>query len=76
MFSGWTAIPATLGIIINAVENQSDFIGGPLIAGLIGLSWTVTSFLVFPVLVIERKGPLNRSRSRPGMLKKMVGMSR
>jgi len=69
---GWTAIAATVGIIINTIENQSDFIG-KLIAGLIGLSWTVTSFLVLPVLVIERKGPIESLKESAGMLKKSWG---
>ena len=69
---GWTAIAATVGIIINSIENQSDFIG-KLVAGLIGLSWTVTSFLVLPVLVIERKGPIESLKESAGMLKKSWG---
>ena len=69
---GWTAIAATIGIIINSIENQSDFVG-KLVAGLIGLSWTVTSFLVLPVLVIEQKGPLESLKESAGMLKKSWG---
>ena len=69
---GWTAIAATIGIIVNSIENQSDFVG-KLVAGLIGLSWTVTSFLVIPVLVIERKGPIESLKESAGMLKKSWG---
>ncbi len=69
---GWTAIAATIGFIINSIENQSDFIG-KLVAGLIGLSWTVTSFLVIPVLVIEQKGPVESLKESAGMLKKSWG---
>ena len=69
---GWTAIAATVGIIINSIENQSDFIG-KIVAGLIGLSWTVTSFLVLPVLVIERKGPVESLKESAAMLKKSWG---
>lgn len=69
---GWTAIAATVGIIINSIENQSDFIG-KIVAGIIGLSWTVTSFLVLPVLVIEKKGPIESLKESAGMLKKSWG---
>ncbi len=69
---GWTAIAATVGIILNSIENQSDIIG-KIVAGLIGLSWTVTSFLVLPVLVIERKGPIESLKESAGMLKKSWG---
>ncbi|MFO7798229.1 DUF6159 family protein [Rhodohalobacter sp.] len=69
---GWTAIAATVGIILNSIENQSDIIG-KIVAGLIGLSWTVTSFLVLPVLVIERKGPIQSLKESAGMLKKSWG---
>jgi hypothetical protein len=40
---------------------------------LIGLSWTVTSFLVLPVLVIERKGPVESLKESAAMLKKSWG---
>ncbi|WP_069132173.1 DUF6159 family protein [Rhodohalobacter halophilus] len=69
---GWTAIAATVGLIINTIENQSDWVG-KIVAGLIGLSWTVTSFMVIPVLIVEQKGPIEALKESAGMLKKSWG---
>lgn len=69
---GWTAIAATVGIIINTIENQSD-LAGRIVAGIIGLSWTVISFLVLPVMIIEQKGPIESLKESTAMLKRSWG---
>jgi len=66
---GWTIIAATIGLVLNTIENQSDAIGKILIA-LLGLSWTVISFLVLPILIIENKGPIDALKESAAMLKK------
>jgi hypothetical protein len=67
---GWTAIAATIGLILNSIENQSDKIGKIVIA-MLGLSWTVISFLVLPILIIEGKGPIESLKESAAMLKKV-----
>ncbi|PWN05803.1 DUF6159 family protein [Rhodohalobacter mucosus] len=54
---GWTVIASTVGLILNTIENQSDKIGRIVIA-FFGLSWTIISFLVLPILIVEGKGPI------------------
>lgn len=70
--AGWTLIAATVGLIINSIENQSDRFGF-IMTGLLGLSWTVTSFLVLPVLVIENKGPITSLKESASMLRESWG---
>ena len=70
--AGWTLIAATIGLIINSLENQSDKFGS-LFTGLLGLSWTVVSFLVLPILVIENKGPIFSLKESARMLKHSWG---
>lgn len=70
--AGWTLIAATVGLIINSLENQSDKFGS-IITGILGLSWTVISFLVLPILVIENRGPITSLKISAKMLKDSWG---
>lgn len=69
---GWTFIAATVGLIINSMENSSDTVG-KIFSAVLGLSWTVISFLVLPILIIENKGPINSLKLSTKMLKNSWG---
>lgn len=67
---GWTTIAATFGLILNTIENQSDKIG-KIILALLGFSWTILSFLVLPILIIEGKGPVAALKESASMIKEI-----
>ena len=69
---GWTFIASSVGLILNSLENQSDAIG-KIVIGFLGLSWTVISFLVLPILIIEGKGPVESLKISAKMLKNSWG---
>lgn len=69
---GWTFIAATVGLIINSLENSSDMFG-KIISAILGLSWTVISFLVLPILIVEGKGPITSLKLSTKMLKDSWG---
>lgn len=46
----YAAIAATVGMILRALEERAGFLGR-IVIGLIGLSWTLTTYLTVPVLV-------------------------
>jgi hypothetical protein len=46
----YAAISATVGMLLRALEERAGFIGR-IVIGLIGLSWTLVTFLTLPVLV-------------------------
>lgn len=69
---GWTFIAATVGLIINSLENSSDMFG-KIISAILGLSWTVISFLVLPILIVEGKGPITSLKLSTKMLKNSWG---
>ncbi|HQZ62084.1 MAG TPA: DUF6159 family protein, partial [Dokdonella sp.] len=55
---GYAVIAATVGVILRALQERAGFIGR-FVIGLIGLAWTVASFLVVPVLVSQDIGPID-----------------
>ncbi len=72
VIAGWALISATVGLILRVIEDRSDK-GGQFIAGLLGMAWTVVSFLVVPILVLENKGPVAALQDSTALLKKTWG---
>lgn len=72
VIAGWALVSATVGLILRIIEDRSDKIG-QIVAGLLGMAWTVVSFLVVPILVVENKGPIAALRDSTGLLKKTWG---
>lgn len=66
---GWTFISATVGFILRIIEERSEFIG-KLVASLIGSAWTIASFLVIPIMVVEKEGPVTALTDSASFLKK------
>ncbi len=52
----WAAVAATVGILLRAIENRSRWLGR-LVAGLIGVGWTLATFFIVPLLAAEDIGP-------------------
>ena len=69
---GWALVSATVGLILRIIEDRSKTVG-KIVAGLLGLAWTVVSFLVVPILVIEKKGPISALKESTLLLKKTWG---
>ena len=69
---GWALVSATVGMVLRMIEERSERIGR-FVAGLLGMAWTMISFLVVPVLVAQRKGPIDALKESTTLLKKTWG---
>ena len=69
---GWALVSATIGVVLKTIERRSGFIGN-MVARVLGLAWTVATFLVVPVLVAERKGPLDAIQASVQLLRRTWG---
>jgi hypothetical protein len=69
---GWALVSATVGLILRILEDRSDKVGR-FVAGLFGMAWTVVSFLVVPILVVENKNPITALKDSTVLLKKTWG---
>jgi Family of unknown function (DUF6159) len=72
VIAGWALVSATVGLILRIIEDRSEKIG-QIVAGLLGMAWTVVSFLVVPILVVENKGPIAALQDSTTLLKKTWG---
>jgi hypothetical protein len=69
---GYAAIAATVGLILRVIEERAGFIGR-WITGLIGLAFTVATFLTVPILVSRNVGPVEAVKESAALLKKTWG---
>ena len=69
---GYAAIAATVGLILKALEERAGAIG-KIIVGLVGVAWTLATFLVVPVLVARDVGPLEAVKESVDLLKRTWG---
>jgi hypothetical protein len=72
VIAGWAVVSATVGLVLRVIEDRSDKIG-QIVAGLLGMAWTVVSFLVVPVLIIENKNPFAALQESTALSKKTWG---
>jgi len=69
---GYTAIAATVGMILRAISERSNTLGRIAIS-LVGMAWNMATFLAVPVLVVENVGPLEAVKRSAVLLKKTWG---
>jgi hypothetical protein len=72
VIAGYAAIAATVGVILRAIQERVGFIGR-IIVGLLGVGWTIATYLVVPVLVANDVGPIDAVKQSAGLLKKTWG---
>lgn len=69
---GYAAIAATVGVILRSLQERAGFLGR-IVVGLLGMGWSLATFLVVPVLVSEDLGPVDSVKRSMGLLKKTWG---
>lgn len=68
---GYAAISATVGMILRWLQERGTL--GRIASSLFGLAWTLASFLVVPILVVENVGPIEAVKRSTALLKKTWG---
>lgn len=69
---GWTIITSTVGMILRAIREESGTIGR-IFAGLLDMAWQVVTFLVVPVIVLEKSGPIDAVKRSTSLLRSTWG---
>jgi hypothetical protein len=54
---GWAAVNTAISAVMGVLENQGG-VGGQIAARLVGMAWSLVTFLAVPVIAIEGTGPL------------------
>ena len=69
---GYAVIAATVGMVLRSLEQRAGFIGR-IVIGLIGVAWTLATFMVVPVLVTRDVGPMDAIKESALLLKSTWG---
>lgn len=71
---GWALVSATVGMILKGLEKNSKGVGR-FLTGLLGAAWSIVTFFVIPVLVVEKKNPLEAIRRSMDVMRRTWGES-
>ncbi len=72
LIAGWALLAATVGVILRIIGERSGKIGD-LIASLLGGAFSIVTFLVVPLIVVENLGPIAAIKQSTAMLKRTWG---
>ena len=69
---GYAVIAATVGAVLRLISERSGAIGR-FVVDLIGIGWSLATFLVVPILVTEDVGPIEAVQRSGALLKRTWG---
>jgi hypothetical protein len=70
----WALISATVGIILHLIERRVGILGR-IATAIVGGVWSLVTFFVVPVLILEDKGVLDSVKESVSLIKKTWGES-
>jgi len=70
--SGWAAVSATISLVMNLLENQGGSLG-QIAARLVGMAWSLVTFLAVPVIAIEGTGPFETIKRSASLFRQRWG---
>jgi hypothetical protein len=72
LIAGWALVSATIGLALRMIAERSKRVGA-IVAMLLGGVWSIITYLVVPVIVVENKGPIAALKESSSLLKKAWG---
>ena len=69
---GWALVSASVGMLLRLIENAHER-AGAILSALLGTVWTVITYFVVPVLVVEKAGPFEAIKRSASILKNTWG---
>lgn len=68
----WAIVSATVSVILRAIQERAGILGR-IVAGIAGIAWSLVTFLVLPILVIEGIGVGTAIKRSSEMFKRTWG---
>jgi len=63
-----------VGIVLRAIQERFELLGR-IVIGLIGAAWTIATYFIVPVLVVEKLGPFDAVKRSATLMKQTWGES-
>lgn len=70
----WALLAASVGVVLRAIESRSER-AGQIASALLGAAWSIATYFVVPVLVVEGVGPIDAVKRSFSVLRKTWGES-
>ena len=70
----WALISATVGLILQIIHDKAGFIG-QIATAIVGGVWSLVTFFVVPILILEDKGVVDSVKESVSLIKKTWGES-
>lgn len=70
---GYAVVSATVGVLLSMLVQRLGGVIGRLLGIGVGIAWTVTTFLVIPILAAEGVGPIAAIEKSAALLRKTWG---
>jgi len=74
LIAAWALLAATVGVVLRMIEERVRFLG-KIVIWILGAVWTLATFFVVPVLVMENLGPIDAAKRSVEIVKKAWGES-
>ncbi len=68
----WAFVAATVGLVLQSLQNRRNRLGS-IFGSILGLSWTLITYLIVPVLVFENRGVFDSVYRSAELFKKQWG---
>jgi hypothetical protein len=68
----WVLLAATVGLLLNTMKERSKGIVS-LLFGALGVAWSLLTYFVVPILVVEGKGPVEAVKESAAMIRQRWG---
>lgn len=68
----WTLLAATVGLVLKTMQDRSRNVTS-LLFGALGVAWSLLTYFVVPILVVEGKGPIEAIKESAAMIKRTWG---
>jgi hypothetical protein len=69
----WAFVAATVGVILDTIRNKSNKLIGRLVAGGLGLAWTLITYLIVPVIILEDRTTYDSMQRSAELFRKRWG---
>ncbi len=70
--AAWALLAATVGMILKAIEQNKN-IGAQIAAGLFGLAWSLATYFVVPIIIVEKANPVEALKRSTEVMRRTWG---
>jgi hypothetical protein len=72
--AAWALVSATVGLVLKLIAERSGKVG-EIVSSLFGAAWSIATYFVVPIIVVERASPVDAFKRSVAVLRRSWGES-